>query len=57
MRSPPPSLTLPLKGGGEVHNIATSFPLPLEGGGWGGGDARFTDAEHCPVTRLALGPP
>ncbi len=46
MRSTPPSLTLPLKGGGEMHGKTTKYPLPLEGGGWGGGDTRFNDDEH-----------
>ena len=32
----PPTLTLPLKGGGNTKN----FPSPSKGEGWGGGDTR-----------------
>ncbi len=35
-RDPPPSLTLPLKGGGD--RIALFFPSPLEGEGRVGGN-------------------
>jgi hypothetical protein len=35
----PPSLTLPLKGGGDVNAACHSSPSPLEGeGGEGGGN-------------------
>ena len=33
VRDTPPTLTLPLKGGGDVYGMTTKFPLPLEGGG------------------------
>ena len=39
---PPPTLSLPLKGGGDVHQ----YPLPLEGGGLGWGWGR--KATHRP---------
>ena len=35
----PPTLTLPLKGGGDLSGGHSSFPLPLDGGGRGGGDS------------------
>jgi len=33
VRETPPTLTLPLKGGGEVHGIATKSPSPSKGEG------------------------
>jgi hypothetical protein len=41
----PPSLTLPLEGGGDVVVAVTKFPLPLEGGGMGGGDRFRNESE------------
>jgi hypothetical protein len=44
MAAIPPSLTLPLKGGGNTF-ATHNFPLPLEGGGRGGGDNRAEESE------------
>jgi hypothetical protein len=39
--APPPTLTLPRKGGGKkLANSSHTAPSPLTGEGWGGGDAR-----------------
>jgi hypothetical protein len=41
----PPTLTLPLKGGGDTGGEPNKYPLPLEGGGRGGGDLLLRNAE------------
>ncbi len=40
-RNIPPTLTLPRKGGGDKKGESAFFvfSLPLDGGGWGGGDS------------------
>jgi len=42
----PPTLALPLKGGGKLHSMAMEIPLPLDGGGWGGGDTQALESRY-----------
>ncbi len=35
----PPTLALPLKGGGDKYIAQNNTPSPLKGEGWGGGDS------------------
>jgi hypothetical protein len=42
MRSTPPTLALPRKGGGNCMAGQSLTPSPLTGEGWGGGDSRIS---------------
>jgi len=45
----PPTLTLPLQGGGDINEFFLISPSPLRGEGWGGGEIFITGTDGVSI--------